>query len=151
MYKRQKHRTMSEMTQREFHFDDREEPTEPAGMDIGTMARKDASDLLWHGDPAAVLAFATAMGVRPQIDVAMDTYNASASANPMIIPFMTAEKFVDDPAVRAAIAGAYNDKRGGRSATYGEALSMRPMHPRDPKMRTLGEAFRYTLASRLRQ
>lgn len=115
------------------------------------MTRKDASELVWHGDAAAALAFAAAMGVRQQIDAAMDAYNRSASGNPMIIPFTTAEEFINDPAVRAAIVGAYNDKRGGRSASYAEALSQRPMHPRKPKMRTMSEAFRYAVALRLTQ
>lgn len=142
---------MAEMTQREFLFDDREDPVEPAPMDIEKMARKDASDMLWNRDAATVLAFATAMGVRPQIDAAMDAYNRSAASNPMIIPFANAEEFIVDPGVRAALAGAYNDKRGGRSPSYGEALSTRSMHPRKPAMRTMGEAFRHAVASRLRQ
>jgi hypothetical protein len=137
------------MTQREFLFEDKEEPAEPVGMDIEKMARKDASELLWHGDAADVLAFATAMGVRPQIDTAMDAYNRSASGNPMIIPFRCAEEFVVDPGVRAAIAGTYNDKRNGRLPSYGEALATRPIRPRKPMTRTLGEAFRHRIGGTL--
>lgn len=151
VYKHEKSRTMAEMTHREFLFDDMHEAAGPVAMDIERMARKDASDLLWHGDAEAVLAFATAMGVRPQIDAAMDAYNRSAAGNPMIIAFESAETFVVDPGVRAALAGAYNDKRGGRSPSYAEALAAHPMHPRKPNTRTMGEAFRHAVASRLKR
>lgn len=142
---------MNEMTQREFLFDDREKPAEPTATDIEKMARKDVSHLIWHGDGAAVLAFATAMGIRPQIEAAMNAYNAGVVSNPMIIPFRCAEEFVVDPGVRASIAGTYNDKYSGRSDSYAEALSTRSMHPQKPAMRRMGEAFRHAVASRLRQ
>lgn len=142
---------MNEMTQREFLFDDREETAEPARMEIEKMAHKDASELIWYGDAAAVLAFAAAMDIRQQIDAAMDAYNRSAAGNPMIIPFRCAEEFVVDPGIRAAIAGTYNDKWSGRSPSYAEALAARPMHPRKPMTRTMSEAYKHAIASRLRQ
>lgn len=137
------------MTQREFAFDDGKESAEPAVMDIEKMTRKDASEVMWHGDAAALLAFATAMGIRREIDAAMDAYNRSTAEDPMIVAFANAEEFVVDQGVRAAIAATYNAKRNGRSPSYGDALAMNPMRPRKPKMRTISEALRFLQARKM--
>ena len=110
--------------------------------DVDGMARKHASDVLGHGEPGALLAFASAMGVRGQLDAAMDAYNAGIAGNAFAIPYASIETFAADPGVRAALAAAYNDKRNGRSATYADALAGRRIEPRKPPMRGMGEAFR---------
>lgn len=136
---------MIEMTHREFLFDDMDEPATAASFDIEKMPRREASALLWDGDAEKVLAFAAAMDVRPQLDAAMDAYNAGIVGSPMVIPFGSTDQFIVDPAIRAALAGAYNDKRNGRYETYAQALHARRLSPRKPPMRGIGEAFRHRL------
>ncbi len=123
-------------------FDEAETPA----LDIETMPRRQASDLLWDGDGGSVLAFAAAMDVRPQIDAAMDAYNAGIQGCHMAIPFGSTDAFIVDPGIRAALAGAYNDKRSGRFETYAEALRTRILSPRKPPMRSMAEAFRHRMA-----
>lgn len=122
-------------------------PGMEADPDAETMRPRDASELIRHGAPDAVLRFWTSMGLSiSSIERDMAAYNAGIAKDLLIIPFATTEDFLADPGVRAGIAGIYNAKQGGRSASYAEAAATAVLVPRRPRKRSLVDAFRERLA-----